>query len=60
MACAYQQLLSKTTGEPGPGFVAWKGDLTQAHEQVFRFPWHRFPVPHAGAARATPYDLVTR
>lgn len=42
-------VLNKTTGEPGPGFVAWKGEFAQAHEQVFAFPWHRVPAPFSKA-----------
>ena len=38
-------VLNKGTGQPGPGFIAWEGDLAEAHEAVFKFSWHRYPVP---------------
>jgi putative restriction endonuclease len=55
-------VLNKGTGEPGGGFIARDKTLADAHERVFAFPWHKYPVPfpkdfierieEAGTARA--------
>jgi putative restriction endonuclease len=42
-------VLTKKTGRPGPGFIAWEGDLAEAHEAVFTFPWHKLPAPFSKA-----------
>jgi len=38
-------VVNQDTDQPGPGFIAWPGDLQGAHESVFAFPWHELPVP---------------
>lgn len=38
-------VVNKATGLPGKGFIAWPGDIKQAHEQVFAFPWEELPRP---------------
>jgi hypothetical protein len=34
-------VLSKHTGQPGVGFIAWDGNRQEAHEEVFIFPGTR-------------------
>ena len=36
---------NKATGLPGKGFIAWPGDIKEAHEEVFAFPWEEVPRP---------------
>lgn len=38
-------VLNKRTRRPGPGFIAWDGDLDEAHREVFAFDWHNKPRP---------------
>jgi len=38
-------VLNKQTGQPGVGFIAWDGNLQDAHEEVFSFPWDEMPTP---------------
>lgn len=45
-------VLNKSRGRPGLGFIAWEGDLAEAHEAVFRFPWHRLPAPFSRSFQA--------
>lgn len=38
-------VVNKASGLPGKGFIAWPGDIKEAHEQVFAFAWEELPRP---------------
>jgi len=38
-------VVNKANGLPGKGFIAWPGDIKEAHAQVFAFPWEELPRP---------------
>ena len=38
-------VVNKASGLPGRGFIAWPGDLEEAHELVFSFDWEALPRP---------------
>lgn len=38
-------VVNKRTGLPGEGFIAWPGDLEDAHSRVFDFDWKSVPRP---------------
>ena len=38
-------VVSKKNRLPGPGFIAWTGDLQEAHNSVFKFDWSSVPPP---------------
>ena len=47
-------VLNKNTGLPGGGFVAWEGEIREAHMRVFGFPWQRLPKPFPPGTLLTP------
>jgi hypothetical protein len=38
-------VLNRRTRRPGAGFIAWDGDIAEAHQRVFNYEWAREPVP---------------
>lgn len=38
-------VVNKGTGLPGTGFIAWSGELDEAHRRVFDFDWSLVPAP---------------
>ena len=38
-------VVSRASGLPGKGFIAWPGDIKEAHEEVFIFNWEKLPRP---------------
>lgn len=38
-------VINKATRLPGKGFIAWPGDINEAHKQVFAFAWFKIPRP---------------
>lgn len=47
-------VINKNTRRPGVGFIAWGGDIAEAHERVFSFPWKRIPRPFPPGTLLTP------
>jgi len=47
-------VIQKRTGIPGPGFVAWEGNIADAHDRVFAFPWTSIPRPFPPGTSLTP------
>ena len=44
-------VINKGTRLPGPGFIAWTGDLQEAHDSVFAFDWSSVPPPFPPTTR---------
>lgn len=44
-------VINKHTRLPGLGFIAWAGDLKEAHDSVFAFDWSLVPAPFPTATR---------
>jgi hypothetical protein len=42
-------VINKHTKLPGLGFIAWTGDLQEAHDSVFAFDWSSVPAPFPAA-----------
>ena len=46
-------VLNQKTRKPGSGFIAWDGDIKDAHRRVFDFKnWHLIPTPFPPGSRA--------
>jgi hypothetical protein len=44
-------VLNQRTNKPGSGFIAWEGDIQEAHDMVFKHPWQTLPVPFSVSHR---------
>lgn len=64
-------VVNKRSGIPGPGFIAWEGDIGDAHARVFGHDWSTVPIPfsshtrlttrsteHTGKKEAIPYEVA--
>ena len=45
-------VVRKQSHKPGPGFIAWHGDLDEAQGLVFTFNWNNIETPFSSTARA--------
>lgn len=46
-------VVNKRSGIPGAGFIAWEGDIGDAHARVFAHDWSTVPIPFSSRSRLT-------
>lgn len=46
-------VVNKRSGIPGAGFIAWEGDIGDAHARVFGHDWSTVPIPFSSRSRLT-------
>lgn len=51
-------VVNKRSGVPGPGFVAWEGDVGDAHARVFGHDWSTIPIPFSSRSRLTTRSIT--